>query len=112
MTNGLIALSLLLLDTSSPQGAGRECAGEIHCRRTEKRFGRSGKLPGEPFGTMASDLLQAKPHPLSPLDGRRKTEFDTDRLQIGFCEVAYTTEGKKAKIKNIYPILAAEIFCR
>ena len=61
---------------------------------------------------MASDLLQAKPHPLSPLDGRRKTEFDTDRLQIGFCEVAYTTEGKKAKIKNIYPILAAEIFCR
>ena len=59
-----------------------------------------------------SDLLQAKPHPLSPLDGRRKTEFDTDRLQIGFCEVAYTTEGKKAKIKNIYSILAAEIFCR
>lgn len=47
---------------------------------------------------MASDLLQAKPHPLSPLDGRRKTVVNTDRLQIGFYEIAYISEGKE-KVK-------------
>lgn len=35
----------------------------------KKGFGRGGKFQGEPFGTTASDLLQAKPHPLSPLSG-------------------------------------------